>query len=171
MVRYVHHQLTGVTTAVCASAVGTLVAFSVRGIPAEDDSHGRLVVLFLFGLGALGALFAASPVPGIGEVRTFKAAMPLNDPEAVLPSGNAPVRQRLFSWPFLLMLLVPSLIAALFWSPWAALYPLPLSVEWLTRACVAARWERRHGLLLWRGEVAEQPLGKGQLLYTSVRPG
>ncbi|GGJ80406.1 hypothetical protein GCM10011583_09880 [Streptomyces camponoticapitis] len=63
------------------------------------------------------------------------------------------------------------MIAALFWSPWAVLLPVALSVEWLMRACTAAHWERRHGLLLWRGGVKEQPLAKGQFLYSSVRPG
>ncbi|ELP69347.1 hypothetical protein ACKI1I_40695 [Streptomyces turgidiscabies] len=30
-------------------------------------------------------------------------------------------------------------------------------------------WERRHGVLLWRGRVEEQPLGKDQFLYSSPR--
>ncbi|WP_141698329.1 hypothetical protein [Streptomyces lushanensis] len=159
----------GVTMAVCASAVSAAVAFGVRGIPATEDSHGRWVFLFLLGACALGGLLGASRIPHISEVRTFETAVPLNDPEAVLP-GDDTVRHHLVDRSSFLLFLVPSLIAALFWSPWAALYPLPLSAEWLVRACVAARWERRHGLLLWGGAVKEQPLGKGQLLYSSVRP-
>ncbi|MFJ6837035.1 hypothetical protein [Streptomyces sp. NPDC091209] len=30
-------------------------------------------------------------------------------------------------------------------------------------------WERRHGVVLWRGRVEEQPLGKGRYLCSSPR--
>ncbi|MEV0039516.1 hypothetical protein [Streptomyces sp. NPDC050804] len=169
MVRYIHHQLMGVTMAVCASVISAPVAFGVRGIPAADDTSGRLGFLFLLSACVCGALVGATRFTPISEVRTFETAVPLNDPEAVLP-GDDTVRHHLVDRSSLLLFFVPSLLGALFWSPWAALYPLPLSAEWLVRAGVAARWERRHGLLLWRGEVKEQPLGKGKLLYSSVRP-
>ncbi|MFF2848784.1 hypothetical protein ACFVT5_21020 [Streptomyces sp. NPDC058001] len=160
----------GVTMAVCASAISAVVAFVVRGFPAADDDGGRWVLLFLVGSCALGGLLGVSRLPHLSELRMFEAAVPLNDPEAVLPRDDT-VRRHLVDVQILLIFLVPSLGLALFWSPWAVLYPLPLAAEWLVRTGVAARWERRHGLLLWRGDLKEQPLGKGQMLYSSVGPG
>ncbi|WP_157877356.1 hypothetical protein [Streptomyces odonnellii] len=159
-----------VTMGVSASAIGALVAFSVVGIPEMDDDYGRWFIQFMFGLSVFAGISGALPFVKHAEVRTFKAAMPLNDPAAVLPGSRVTPRY-VVDRRFLLLLLVPSLIAALLWSPWAALFPLTLAVEWLMRAGLAAHWERRHGVLLWRGEVKEQPLGKGQLLYSSPRPG
>lgn len=50
-----------------------------------------------------------------------------------------------------------------------ALCPLVLVPERLTKGAYATYWERRHGVLLWRGHVPDQPLGKGQYLYSSLR--
>lgn len=175
MRRYVNHQLMSVAMAVCASAISALVAFSVRGLPEMDDDHGWWFIQVMFGFCVFAGIVGALPFVKYSEVRTFRAAVPLNDPAAVLPADHAasrgPFDRNLFDRGFLLLLLVPSLIGALFWTPWAALFPLTLAVEWLMRACLTAYWERRHGLLLWRGEVKEQPLGKDQLLYSSPRPG
>ncbi|MFE2596635.1 hypothetical protein ACFXCZ_09045 [Streptomyces sp. NPDC059396] len=170
MRRYVNHQLMGVTMAVSASAIGALVAFGVRGIPEVDDDYGRQFIQFMFGFCVFAGLLGALPFVKHSEVRTFRTAVPLNEPAAVLPADHAANRHLLDSR-FLLLLLVPSLIAALVWSPWAALFPLALAVEWLMRACLGIYWERRHGLLLWRGAVKEQPLDRGQFLYSSRRPG
>ncbi|WP_446041975.1 hypothetical protein [Streptomyces sp. SID1121] len=65
------------------------------------------------------------------------------------------------------MLLVPTLVAALVLSPWLSLIPLWLSLDWLVRAGVAARWEKRNAVLLWRGHVPARPW---ELSYSPLRP-
>ncbi|MFI1360198.1 hypothetical protein ACH4TV_42430 [Streptomyces sp. NPDC020898] len=57
----------------------------------------------------------------------------------------------------------------LLWERDLALHPLLFASAWLARAGWVARWERRHGLLLWNGRVPTQPLGEGRSLYSSVR--
>ncbi|MFF3660474.1 hypothetical protein [Streptomyces olivochromogenes] len=70
---------------------------------------------------------------------------------------------------FLSVLVVPTLVAALVWEPWFAFRPLTLLPDRLTAGVHGLYWERRHNVLLWRGNVAAHPLEKGQFLYASAR--
>ncbi|MFG2940839.1 hypothetical protein [Streptomyces sp. NPDC048282] len=62
------------------------------------------------------------------------------------------------------MPLVPALVMGLALSPWLTLVHLPMALDWLIRAGIAACWEKKHGVLLWRGHV---PDGPWELSYSS----
>ncbi|MFJ7963884.1 hypothetical protein [Streptomyces sp. NPDC096324] len=172
MIRYVHHQLRGTSVAACVMVVSAVVAFGVRGIPEHDGKSWWVVGLFV-AVGALSGAVSITRLNWVGEVRDFESALPLANPVAALPAQD-PLRFRLLDVDYLatmgVVIGVPTLAASLLWHPAAAFYPLVSATEWLMRAARAARWERRHGVLLWRGHVEEQPLGKGQFLYSSQRP-
>lgn len=167
MYRYVHHELMTVAEALCALAVNGIVVLIVRGVPEVDAA-------WLF----LGTLIAASAVFGVvvctrlswlgGRKQDFENAVSLTNPGPVLPTQGESLR-RSFDWGFLSLLVVPTLVAALLWEPWFAFWPLTLVPDRLSAGIYGLYWERRHNVLLWRGNVAAQPLGKGQFLYSSVR--
>ncbi|MFS4093173.1 hypothetical protein [Streptomyces sp. AF1A] len=157
MLRYVHNELTMVVQAVCAVAISAVVTFGVRDIPEVDA--GWLVI---------AGVVAVSPVFGRrGEKRDFERAVPLN-PDTVLPTLGASL-PRSQALRFVAFLVVPTLLAALFWEPLVALVPLVLVPERLANAAYAAYWERHHGVTLWLGHVPDQPLENGRNLYSSVR--
>ncbi|MFD5636981.1 hypothetical protein ACFWJM_22980 [Streptomyces sp. NPDC127077] len=162
MVRYVHHELRGAGMTVAAAAVGLVVALPFRALP-HAEVPGDVVAWFA------GILVVVPCLSLIGEGRAFRRAAPLQDPAAVLSRGHAP-RPYLFHGGFLAVLLVLTLPLALVTNPLAALCVLPLTAQLLVNAAYALYWERTHGLLIWRGAVPEQPLGKGQIFYSSTRP-
>lgn len=57
----------------------------------------------------------------------------------------------------------------LLWNPWAVAWAVLLVPERIVKGVYVFFWERRHGVLLWFGNVEEQPLGKGEFLYSSPR--
>lgn len=166
MQRYVHHQLMTVVEAACAVAINAAVVFGVSGPPKGDA--GWQAVVFVIALAAVfGALvFTGSAWLG-GERRDFESAVPLASPETVLPAPRESLRHS-FEWAFVVLLVAPSLVIGLIWESWVALWPLVIVIDRLARGAYGIYWERRHGLLLWRGNVPDQPLGKGQHLYSSV---
>ncbi|MFF2364703.1 hypothetical protein ACFVU0_18685 [Streptomyces sp. NPDC058122] len=162
MVRYVHHELMGVCTAAAAAAVGLVVALPFRGL-AHADAPGDVVAW------SAGILVVVLGLSLIGERRAFRRAVPLQDPDATLPRDYAP-RRHLFNGGFLAFMLVLTVTLALVANPLGALCVMPLAAQWLVNAAYALHWERTHGLLIWRGDVPGQPLGKGQMFYSSPRP-
>ncbi|MFE7795762.1 hypothetical protein [Streptomyces sp. NPDC057460] len=166
MIRYVHHQLMGVAMAVCACVVGAPVAFGVRGIPAVvDDAVWMVVVISMLG-GVLFGMLEASRLKWVSVVRTFEEAVPLDDPETPRPADYS-LRHNLVDKGFFSVLLVATLVAGLTLSPWLSLTPLWVSLDWLIRAGIAARWEKKNAVLLWRGHVPGSPW---ELSYSPVRP-
>jgi hypothetical protein len=154
---HLHNELTAVVKAVCAAAISAPVTFGVRGTPQADA-----------GWLAIAVVIAISPVLWLrDEKRDFERAVPLN-PDTVLPTRGESLRRSLGRG-FVVFMVVPTLVAALFWEPWVALIPLMLVPQRLANATYAAYWERSHGVMLWRGHVPDQPLEKGQYLYSSVR--
>ncbi|WP_327232578.1 hypothetical protein OG349_00150 [Streptomyces sp. NBC_01317] len=155
MIRHVHHHLMGAAMAVSSCAVSAPVSFGVRGFPAVADGVvWRFALCFLGGVVLFGML-AASRSKWVGEVRIFEEAVPLLDPEALRPAEYSP-RRNIVDKRFFSVLLVPSLVAGLALSPWLSLIPLWLSLDWLIRAGVAERWERKNAVLLWRGHVPDR---------------
>lgn len=156
----------GVAMAVCACVVSVPVAFGVRGTPAGvDDTVWTVGLIFLSG-SAFYAMLAASRLKWVGEVRLFEEAVPLDDPETLRPVHHS-LRRNLIDKRFLSVLLVSSLVAGLALSPWLSLIPLWLSLDWLIRAGIAARWEKKNAVLLWRGHAPDRPW---ELSYSPVRP-
>ncbi|MFF3468826.1 hypothetical protein ACWCQN_46080 [Streptomyces sp. NPDC001984] len=148
MTRYVHHQLIGVAMAVCACVVSAPVAFGVRGIPAVVDDTVWRVILLMLGCNVLFGMLEASRLKWVSEVRTFEEAVPLEHPE-ILRRADYSLRHNLVNKGLLPVLLVPTLAMGLALSPWLSLTPLSMSRDWLIRAGIAARWEKRNAVLLW----------------------
>ncbi|QNE78944.1 hypothetical protein F0344_34040 [Streptomyces finlayi] len=154
----------GVTSAVCAVAVSAPAAFGVRGVLPVADDTVRTVILLVVGCGLLCGLLEASPLRRVGLVRDFDAAVPLKDPEGVLPADYS-LGPLLFNWRFVPVMVVPALVVGLTVNPWLALAPLTMALDWLMRAAIAARWERKHAALLWREHIQSTPW---ELSYTPL---
>ncbi|MER6441612.1 hypothetical protein ABT275_35440 [Streptomyces sp. NPDC001185] len=169
MVRCVHFQLAAVVEAGLAMVVAAPVVFGVRGLPKADGGEWRLPV-GAFVLGSLFALLAVSTRSGWlgGGRRDFESVVPLTDLEAVLP-GTCESMRRSFDVIFVANVALFSLVIGLFYDAWAVGWAVILVPERIVKGVYAFFWERRHGALLWRGRVEEQPLGKGQFLYSSPR--
>ncbi|GAA3784914.1 hypothetical protein [Streptomyces chiangmaiensis] len=170
MRRYVHDQLAAAVEAVGATAVSVPVAFAVRGVPQAAEVWWA--VAFFTALAAVFGVLACTPVRWSGgKKRDFERAVPLADSERGLPAPGDSLR-RSFDWGFPAFLAVSGLVGALLWGPMAGLWPLLFVPERLVKAAYGTYWERRHGVVLWMGLVSDQPLGKNEFLYSSVRqPG
>ncbi|MGQ4379724.1 hypothetical protein ACN6K9_002894 [Streptomyces sp. SAS_267] len=169
MVRYVHHQLAAIVEVGVAMAVTAPVVFGVRGLP-EAKSSKAVILVCILGAGALFGLLAVSTRSYWlgGEKRDFESAVPLTDPEAILPAPRESMR-RSFAPPFVVFVALGSLVFGMLWDPWAIGWGLFFVPERTVKGVYMFYWERRHGVLLWYGKVEEQPLGKGQFLYSSPR--
>ncbi|MFB6963532.1 hypothetical protein ACFCYB_43115 [Streptomyces sp. NPDC056309] len=166
MRRYVHNELTTVAEAVCAAAISASVVFGVRGIPKVDV--GWQLAAAVIALSAVFGVLACTRLRWLGgEKRDFEKAVPLN-PDTVLPTLGESLRRSL-DLGFVAYLVVSTLVIALFWEPLVALLPLMFVPDRLAKAAYAAYWERRHGVMLWRGHVPDQPLDEGRYFYSSVR--
>ncbi|MFB7114108.1 hypothetical protein [Streptomyces sp. NPDC056291] len=95
-------------------------------------------------------------------------AVPLVNPDSVLPTPRESLR-RSVDWGFVVFHMLFGLVFSLIWVPIAALWALLIVPDRLIKGAYGIYWERRHGVLLWRGHVPEQPLGKDQYLYSSAR--
>ncbi|MFD5813711.1 hypothetical protein [Streptomyces sp. NPDC127038] len=169
MVRYVHHQLAAIVEVGVAVAVTAPVVLGVRGLP-QADSRKALPLLCILGASALFGLMAVSTRSRwlIGEKRDFESAVPLTDPEAILPTPRESMR-RSFAGPFVVFVALVSLVFGLLWGPWAFGWALFFVPDRIVKGVYVFFWERRHGVLLWYGKVEQQPLGKRQFLYSSPR--
>ncbi|MEU9878066.1 hypothetical protein [Streptomyces phaeochromogenes] len=152
-----------------AMAVTAPVVFGVRG-PQQGDSGKVLYVLGVFGASALFGLLAISTRSHWmgGEKRDFESAVALNDPEALLPAPHESMR-RSFDGSFVVFVALSCLAFGLLWGPWGVGWAVVFIPERIVKGVYASFWERRHGVLLWRGRVEAQPLGEGQFLYSSPR--
>ncbi|MFF3448496.1 hypothetical protein ACFYXJ_15360 [Streptomyces sp. NPDC002667] len=169
MVRYVHHQLATIVEVGIAIAVTAPVVLAVRGLPHLDSG---IVLPLLAGLGA-SALFGLMTVSTrsrwlTGEKGDFESAVPLAEPETMVPAPRESMR-RSFAGHFVVFVALTSLAFGLLWAPWAVGWGLYFVPERLVKAVYVFFWERRHGVLLWYGKVDEQPLGERQFLYSSPR--
>ncbi|MFC9097873.1 hypothetical protein [Streptomyces sp. NPDC057072] len=170
MRRYVHHQLSAVIEAVGAACVSAPVAFVLGGVPDVHVALWAVVVLTVLTL-VFGALACTRVAWLGGERRDFEAAVPLADPDRVLPAPCESLRRSL-DVGFPVLLAASGVIGALLWGSPAGLWPLVFVPDRLANAAFGTYWERRHGVVLWLGNVPEQPLAKNQWLYSSVRqPG
>jgi hypothetical protein len=64
-------------------------------------------------------------------------------------------------------LMVPVLAVSILWEPYLVGVQLWLALDWTGRGLVAARWERRQGVLLWLGRKGRAP---SEYYYTPVSP-
>ncbi|MCX4580643.1 hypothetical protein OHB41_47475 [Streptomyces sp. NBC_01571] len=167
MVRYVHFQLATIFEVGAAIGVAAPVVLGVHGLP---QSNYALPLLCVLGSSALFGLLAVSTRSGWlgGEKRDFENAVPLADPEAILPAPRESMR-RSFDGSFVVIVALPTLVFGLLWGPWVISWGLFFVPERIVKGVYTFFWERRHGVLLWRGKAEEQPLGRDQFLYSSPR--
>lgn len=168
--RFVHYEVTCAILAVCATVVSAGVVFAVEGVPETPRGVGPalgLGLLFLAFTAGFGVL-TVSRLKWFGEGRDFEKAVPLQDPGTVLPTPGEEFRHCL-NVPLFAFLMAAALGGGLFWERDLAFFPLAFASAWLARGWWAARWERRHGLLLWNARTrAGLPEGD-HALYSSVR--
>ncbi|MEU6176624.1 hypothetical protein [Streptomyces coeruleorubidus] len=156
MDRLLHHELRAAVSAFAAIAVALTAMGLVRGLSAPDQP-GRLG-LYVVGLLAflvVWTLLKATRIKWFSEVRSFEKAVPVEDLDVALPTERL-----LRDQPYSLRLFVLYLALALplsFWEPWSLGVLLWSALDWLGQAALIAHWERRNGLLLWRGHVESRP--------------
>ncbi|MEU1344252.1 hypothetical protein [Streptomyces sp. NPDC005827] len=121
-----------------------------------DDDALWMVPLCVFGSIVFFGILGATRLKVVGEVRHFEKAVPLDDPGMIRPIDRS-FRHNLVSKSFHCMPLVPALVMGLALSPWLTLVYLPMALDWLILAGIAARWKKKHGVLLWRGHVPGRP--------------
>ncbi|MER6331895.1 hypothetical protein ABT298_21675 [Streptomyces sp. NPDC001034] len=156
-----------VAEAVGALVVTATVVFGVRGVPG-DEGEWRFLA-FLAAFSAVDGVLSCTRLRWLGgEKRRFENAVPLANPDSVLPAPRESLR-RSFDVGFGVFLMSLGLVFSLIWVPIMALWAVLFLPERLVKGAYGFHWERRHGILLWRGCVPEQPLGKGQYLYSSAR--
>ncbi|MFF3378684.1 hypothetical protein ACFYXF_37745 [Streptomyces sp. NPDC002680] len=170
MFRYVHYEVICALLAVCAALVSAVVVFGVEGVPETPGGADRAIVLGLVYLALVAGfgVLTVSRIKWFGEGRDFDKAVPLRDPASVLPTRGEGYRNCV-NVLFFVLLAASAVGGGLFLERDLALFPLVFVPAWSARAWWVARWERRHGLLLWRGRIRTQPLEDDQYLYSSVR--
>ncbi|GGW90693.1 hypothetical protein [Streptomyces lomondensis] len=156
MDRLVHHELRAVFSVLAATAVALTASVLFHGFSPPSDT-GRLA-LYAAGVLALllvWTLLRASRLRWFSEVRNFEKAVPVED---IDPPGAAErlLRHRPFS-PRLFVGYVLGAVPLALWQPLTTGIFLWSALDWLSEAAVAAHWERRNGLLLWRGRVDSRP--------------
>ncbi|MFJ6084141.1 hypothetical protein ACIQI8_22325 [Streptomyces sp. NPDC092369] len=158
MGRYVHQELLAALAMLTGIAVGVAVSVGIR----DDASlHGRgvavtaaLAVAFL----VVSVLLRSSRLKWVGEVREFEAAGPR-------PGADVVPRDRAYSVRMVVLFVLAAVLTSFLGV--AVVIPLAMGLDWLTKAVVAARWERRHGRVLWRGHNRDEPW---KLSYSPVSP-
>jgi hypothetical protein len=156
MDRLLHHELRAVLSAFAALALALTALGLVRGFSAPERPGA--LALYLGGLLALlvvWTLLKSTRIKWFGQVRDFERAVPSEGAE-----GTPPTDRSLRDRPFALRLFVPFLVLGLgtaLWEPWALGVLFWPALDWAGQAALVAHWERRNGLLLWRGRVGSRP--------------
>ena len=144
MDRFLYHETRATGAALVATAVCAVAGGAVHGFqPLPAGEAARQFPVWLLGLVVLSVL-----VELVVEVRRFRKAVPLA--ADVEPPPDEPLRERLFLPGLFAFMAVPTLVAAVVWGAWLALFPLASAVHWGTQALLITVWERRNGRLLWR---------------------
>ncbi|WP_330285807.1 hypothetical protein [Streptomyces sp. NBC_00576] len=170
MFRYVHYEVTCALLAVCATVVSAAVVFGMEGVPGTPRGIVPAIALGLLFL-ALTAGFGVLTVSRLkwfGEGRDFDKAVPLGETGTVLPT-RAKGYRHCVNVPLFVFMVAFALGGGLFWDRGLALSPLFFASAWSARGWWVARWEQRHGLLLWNRRVRTRPPEGGRYLYSSVR--
>lgn len=169
VVRYVHHQLSAVVEVGIATAVTAPVVIALRGLPQTGSGEVFLALWLVVVMALIGLQEVLTRSWWLGgEKRDFESALPLTDPEAILPVPRESMR-RSFHGSFIVTVGLPILLFGLLWDPWGVAWGVVFIPERFVKGVYVSFWERRHGIFLWLGRVEEQPLGKDQRLYSSPR--
>ncbi|MFE6523866.1 hypothetical protein [Streptomyces sp. NPDC057794] len=156
MDRLLHHELRAVLSVCAALALALAVRGLHRGFSAPDRPGALALCLggllaFLVGW----TLLKATGLKWFSHVRDFEKAVPVEDTGGALPTGRF-LRDRPFSLRLFGLYLALALPLA-HWEPVALGVLLWSALDWTGQAAVTAHWERRNGLLLWRGRAGDRP--------------
>jgi hypothetical protein len=160
MVRYVHTELTAALALLAGTGMGVAVAAGVHDTSVLRAGPVGKVAVFAVVFLTLVTLVRGTRLKWVGETANFEAAEPLPGPQPA-------AARRPFGLGRLLLFLVPNLVVGVLGFTWVLVVPLVMALDWLAKAAVGARWERRHGRLLWLGHDREEPL---RLSYSPVSP-
>jgi hypothetical protein len=154
--RLVHHELRAVVSVLAAAAVALTAVGLARGFspPSEPGRLGLYAAAVVASM-VVWTLLKATRIKWFSEVRDFEKAVRLDGTDPALTAKRF-LRDRPFS-PRMFVLYTLFAVPLALWEPWTAVICLWSALDWLGQAAVAAHWERRHGLLLWRGPVGGRP--------------
>ena len=155
MIGYVRHELMAAAGLLTGAVAGVAVAVAIgAGTSVRAATVAWVAVLALVVL-ALSALVRSTRLKWVG------AAVPRPGGRPAGPDHT--VRKALrFS-----LFLLPSVVIGRLGLPAGLLVALALSLDWIAKAAVGARWERRNGRHLWLGH---DPADPNRLSYSPVSP-
>lgn len=176
MVRFVHKQLAYALVIGVSGLIAATVGVAVNG---PVRLPGWWFIAAILAWGVFWGVASTSGLLKEGDLPLFRAAVPIADAAGAL---SAPAQVRLWlirTYGMRLALWLPLGTALAVYEPLVVTFNLVWAVDPLMRAERAARWERRHRVLLWQGAVdqPEQPVPAGQPpvfttpRLTSVRSG
>lgn len=167
MIRYVHYEFRMAIAAWAALALTTGVVLGVRGPSSLPDTWWSSMAVFAVVM-VLWVPLRASRIKGFGLVRELEKAEPRTEPYGTWPTdGFSLLQRRLLRGVLVLALVLVALVlpVSLWWEPWLIVGQLLLALDWTGHGLVAARWERRRGVLLWMGRQGRDP---SEYYYTPV---
>ncbi|MFJ8462970.1 hypothetical protein [Streptomyces swartbergensis] len=156
MDRLLHHELRAVFSVLAVVAVSVTAAGLAHGFVPPEPGKVALYLAGLLAFAAVWTLLKGTRLRGVSWIRDYDRAVPVEDTGVVVPAG-ASLRDGWFNWPVLVLFLLFVLPISVFWEPWVIGIALWSALDWLGQAALVAHWERRNGLLLWRGHVASRP--------------
>ncbi|MFR0357718.1 hypothetical protein [Streptomyces sediminimaris] len=159
MIRYVRHELMAAVALLTAAAAGAAVGVRVVGGASVRAGTVAWVAVAALAFLALSARLRSSRLKWVGDVREFEAAVPLPGGR---PAGRDHTLRKALRFS---LFLLPSVAIGLLGLPSVLLVALALSLDWLAKAAVGARWERRNGRRLWLGH---DPADPNRLSYCPV---
>ncbi|MHC3468362.1 hypothetical protein ACYF6T_06585 [Streptomyces sp. 7R007] len=156
-----HHELWAVAAVLAGAAAGAVAGAGTGEASAIRAGTVAGAAVFLLAFLALTVLVRASRIRGVGVAREFEAARHLGD-------GHPPPRRSRPGPRLVPLLLFTGLLAYFLDDTGAVMVPLVLALDWLGKAALAARWERRRGRRLWRDPRGGHP---SRLWYSALSPG
>ncbi|MFF8030496.1 MULTISPECIES: hypothetical protein [unclassified Streptomyces] len=157
MDRLLHHELRAVFAALAAAVVSGAALGLVHGFSVPSNAGGLVKLSAGLLVGAVVfTLLGATRLKWVSEVRDFEQAVPVEDIDVVPPEARS-LRGDWFGPGLFATYLVLTLPIALFWEAAVLAIPVWSALSWLGKAALIAHWERRHGLVLWRGHVGARP--------------
>ncbi|MFE7167291.1 hypothetical protein [Streptomyces sp. NPDC057616] len=156
-----HHELMAAVALLTSAVAGVAVGISVEGGTSVRAGTVAWVTAAALAFLAASVRVRSSRLKWLGDLREFEAADPLPRDGADRPDHTLRKALR-FS-----LFLLPSVAIGLLGLPSVLLVALALSLDWVAKAAVAVRWERRTGRRLWLGH---DPADPNRLSYSPVTP-
>lgn len=170
MIRYVHHEFRMAIAAWFALIVTAGVAFGVRG-PSTLREDWWDVLGIVTGVLVLFCALRATRIPVLGLVPELETAPLRRVPYDHWSTDRWTLLQPQMRKSTVIGALAPVAVllpVSLLWEPYVVVGLVYWAVDPSVRGSVAARHERRYGVLLWLGRKGRDP---SEYYYTPVSPG